>query len=473
MAAKVNFNYTSKIIEVTQTPELEVDSGESSATGQWVVDIDVKIDIYSDGKEDWLSDPTLNKFNFPVRAIGGQELPGEKKLGTTFFLDYGWRIRPYEGNHVLRVNGNLYTEEGDSPFVQTIGSYNVMVINTVSSLVDSTVQQLAEIEFASFSGGVTVDVINGYPGTEYGDKPVGTTIYPSNNMTDALSIAVSRGLTTFYIIGDITLDSGTDFLEMNFVGESPTKSTITIDADADVENCEFYDAEIQGTLDGNNVLQNCMIGTLNYVNGFVRQCILTTGTITLGGSEEAHFLDCWSGVVGTATPTIDMGGSGQDLGLRNYNGGIQINNLTGSSKANVDLNAGHIILDSTVSSGEVVVRGVGQITDNSTGDASVNIDGLLNPDVITTRVWDEATADRQTPGTIGGDYYNLLQGFSWMNKIITNKKVLAKTGDVWELIIYDDDNVTPILRKDIKDKDGNNITDLEAGTLAQELKSDV
>lgn len=439
MAAKVNFDYTNKLIIVTEAPD----------SSGWV-EIDVKIDIYSDGKEDWRTDTDLNKFKFPVRGVGGDDLPGEKSLGSTFFLDYGWRIRPYEDDHVLSVNGNLYTTEGESPFTQTVGSYNVMVINTVSSLVDSTVQQLAEIEYASFNGGVTVDVVGGVAGTDY---PTGTSQEPSSNMTDALAIAASRGFTTFFIIGDITLDSGTDFDETIFVGESRTKSVITIDSDADVENCEFYDANVTGTLDGGNVLKNCAIADINYVNGYIEQCVLLTGTVTLGGSEEAHFLDCWSGVVGTATPIIDMGGSGQGLGVRNYNGGIELRNKTGSDKVSIDLNSGQVVLDSTVTAGEIVVRGIGKLTDNSVG-ATVNDDNLLAPSVIADAVWNHTDA-------------------TFLLKVVKNKKSLEKTGSVWELIIYDDDDTTPILQKDLKDKDGNDITDLAAGVLAQELQTSV
>lgn len=58
-------------------------------------------------------------------------------------------------------------------------------------------------------------------------------------------------------------------------------------------------------------------------------------------------------------------------------------------------------------------------------------------------------------------------------KIIKNKKVLQKTGAIWQLIIYDDDGIAVILSKDIMDKSGNNITDLEAGMLAQELKTTI
>jgi len=66
-----------------------------------------------------------------------------------------------------------------------------------------------------------------------------------------------------------------------------------------------------------------------------------------------------------------------------------------------------------------------------------------------------------------------LTEIDYLLKIVKNKKELKKTGSVWSLVIYDDDDVTPILSKEIKDKDSNDITDLEAGTLAQELASSV
>jgi hypothetical protein len=306
------------------------------------------------------------------------------------------------------------------------------------------------IEYASFNGGVTVDIGSSYSGTLY---PIGTPQQPVNNISDALLIANTRGFTTLYITGNITLNSGTDFDEINFVGEAKTKTIITIDVDADVSNCEFYDAEIQGTLDGGNVLKNCLIGTISYVNGYIEQCVLKSGTITLGGSAEAHFLDCWTGVIGGATPIIDMGGSGQGLGMRNYNGDIVIKNKSGSEKISLDLNSGVITLDSTVTNGEIDIRGIGHLNDNSVG-ATIESHDLLCIHTISDGVWEHSTAE-------------------FMLKVIKNKKSLVKSGSVWKLIVYDDDNITPLLNKDLKDSTGNNITDLAAGTMAQELKTSV
>lgn len=62
---------------------------------------------------------------------------------------------------------------------------------------------------------------------------------------------------------------------------------------------------------------------------------------------------------------------------------------------------------------------------------------------------------------------------TFLLKVIKNRKTLEKSGSEWQLIVYDDDTTTPILNKAMKDKDGNNITDLDAGTLAIELATSV
>ena len=154
MAAKVTFDPVTKIISVTQTPVLE--------GAEYVVDLDVKVDLYSDGKEDWIADSSLRKLKFPISAIGGDALPGGKFLGSTFFLDSEWKIRPYEATHRLRVNGNLYSPDGTSPFVVTLGAYNVFLEQSLSQLTEGletgggsglTAQQVRDAMLLSATGG--------------------------------------------------------------------------------------------------------------------------------------------------------------------------------------------------------------------------------------------------------------------------------------------------------------------------------
>ncbi|RLI53413.1 MAG: hypothetical protein DRP09_15815, partial [Candidatus Thorarchaeota archaeon] len=296
----------------------------------------------------------------------------------------------------------------------------------------------AQIEFSSFNGGVSVDTSSTHSGTVF---PVGTAQRPVNNMSDALMIAQNRGLTTFYIYGDITLDNSLDLSTFNFVGESMNKSEVTVDSNANVTDCEFYECTLKGTLDGDCKVKNCRILDVNYISGYIELCVIA-GVITLGGGAQAYFMDCWAGTNSGNPPEIDLGGSGQTLVMQNFNGYIKWKNKTGTEQANASLNAGWIELDSTITDGTINIIGVGHVDDNS----SANVD---------------------TSRLVKGEDTNLT------TSILKNKREIKKIGSVWNLIVYDSNGTTPILQKELKDKDGLDITDLQAGALAQEASSSV
>ena len=117
--AKVIFDWPNKLIVINT----------------WITDIDVKVDIYSDWKE-WFIISDNSKYLPAIRAVWWDPLPWSKALWITYFLMNWWKIRPYEWNHTLNINGNLYTESWDSPYVSTLWNYNVMLISSVSSLVE-------------------------------------------------------------------------------------------------------------------------------------------------------------------------------------------------------------------------------------------------------------------------------------------------------------------------------------------------
>jgi len=129
MGAKATFDAISKTITLIQAP---VNNQVSLSTA---------IDLYSDAKEDWKTDSILNKFTFPIRVIGGDDLGGGLKAGSYFFLlnDLGWRIKPYEGDHELTIDGNLYANDPTAPiFKSTTGAFTVAVRLNTSSLTQQT-----------------------------------------------------------------------------------------------------------------------------------------------------------------------------------------------------------------------------------------------------------------------------------------------------------------------------------------------
>ena len=74
MTAKITFDAGNKII---------VPTGPPSSDG--IIALDAQVDLYSDGKEEWLVDSSLAKMKFPIEPIGGRVVaPG--KLGTTYLL---------------------------------------------------------------------------------------------------------------------------------------------------------------------------------------------------------------------------------------------------------------------------------------------------------------------------------------------------------------------------------------------------
>lgn len=290
-----------------------------------------------------------------------------------FIIGDKYKIWPVVQTEV--AGGNIVAVDGyGDPIDAILPTAGTQVVRTSSS--SATLQELGAIQYSSFNGGVTVDLTGSSSGINF---PVGTPQLPVDNFEDALAIAAARGFITLYIKGNATIDNGLNFSGKRFVGEGQTASLFTIDSAANVINCTFNNATITGTLDGGASINDCQVVDLDFVDGFIISSVLI-GTIILSGNNPAHFLNCWSGV--TSVPIIDMSGSGSSLALRNYNGGIEIRNKDGYDAVSIDLNSGQILIDSTVTAGTIVVRGIGDLTDNSTGAAVVISDDLLRGETL-------------------------------------------------------------------------------------------
>lgn len=234
--------------------------------------------------------------------------------------------------------------------------------------------QMREIQFAAFSGplghGVYYDETNGYAGTLY---PKGSSLEASNDPHDAKTIAEGNGFRVWYIINDFTVpeyehDNVTPWELIGYTIMGSGKSTTVIDVPVlpTIERNTYMNAHVTGTLDGDNVLHDCLLTNLTYIKGYIESCVLSPGTITLGGSDTAHFLNCASGVPGVGTPTIDMGGSGQPLAMRDYDGGVKLINKTGPESVSIDLQSGQVRIDlTTVTNGTIVVRGDGKCVNDA------------------------------------------------------------------------------------------------------------
>ena len=101
-----------------------------------VTTLDVQADIYGNWKE-WMLVRENAKYSQALTAVGGDPITDTTAVGITYFLENGWRIKMWEGSHLLTVNGNIYTREpGEDPYVEPDGDYKVTISTVRSNLVD-------------------------------------------------------------------------------------------------------------------------------------------------------------------------------------------------------------------------------------------------------------------------------------------------------------------------------------------------
>lgn len=341
------------------------------------------------------------------------------------------------------AGGNLTAvDDVGDPLDPIFPSFGTQIVRTASS--SATLQELEAVQYASYQNAVWLDTGSGNSGVAY---PVGTREFPVNNLADAVAIASVKGLSVLQVLASITLDAGTVLDNFTIRGRSITTTQITMSAAASCIDCIFENCTIDGVLDGGATIDGCVVLDLTYVKGFIRNSLLQ-GTIQLSGGEMARILDCHSDVPGVTTPTIDCGGSGQAVSIRNYNGGIKLINKSGSESVSIDMNSGQIILDATVTAGTIVCRGVGKLTDNSVGATVVN--ELLYTPYIVDAVWDEDLTGHVVAAS-AAVILKLLRG------IEAGRWKIIDAVPYPQMIHFEEDGVTEIKRYDLKDKDGNPI----------------
>ena len=106
--------------------------------------VNVQDDIYGAWKQ-WMLLKNIENFRYlkPIDIVGGEPLPGDQALDSTFFLINGWKIKPYPGSYTLNIVGNVFDIDGGSIKADadtTEGIQNNIAINTQTSAVVRRIQ---------------------------------------------------------------------------------------------------------------------------------------------------------------------------------------------------------------------------------------------------------------------------------------------------------------------------------------------
>jgi parallel beta-helix repeat protein len=229
-----------------------------------------------------------------------------------------------------------------------------------ASASSATTANQAQLEHGTFGNVVTIEVggATAVSGTVY---PAGTPSSPSDNIADAHTILLARGLKRFKVLASMTLSTENFSEGVTFEGLSAILTTLTIDPATDVTNCIFERFTILGTLDNGNRLDHCIVNGVTSFDGVIENCALEIGGVTLGGSTNTLLVNCVSETDDVPVVTI---GTGSALSVRGYRGTLCLAGKTGTDDCSVDMDSGRVVLDVTNVAGEISLYGNAEITNN-------------------------------------------------------------------------------------------------------------
>lgn len=324
--------------------------------------LDVEVDLYSEWKR-WANQEINLKFLQAFRTFGGDQTIAGQFAPKYFFLTNGWRIVVDSGIDLL-VGTNLYTDELDSPFIVTNNS-TVSLNNSDAAVVDTGIAQSLD-----YGGVIHINTNIGSSGTTY---PAGTLAQPLNNISDAKVLADTFGIKEFHIFGSLTIDTD---LEGFIVFGGNLNDVVTIQ-NVSVDKTTFKQCLLQGTYTGEIAADNCILNSgLTGMNGYFQHCGFL-GSMNFSPNAQCVFNDCHSQIPGTSSPSLYMN-TGVQLSLRKYSGGLAIYNAGAGSTATLEFLVGNCRLLSGNTGGQIVIRGLATLTDESSG-TEVLIDGLITP----------------------------------------------------------------------------------------------
>jgi hypothetical protein len=262
-------------------------------------------------------------------------------------------------------------------------------INVASGIVEANVQEWLDTIVPTPNVAGRPVVSGGYEGgavwintlisnTNTTDHVDGTIENPVSTVAAATTIAASLGLKKFNLMpgSSITLAQAYD----NYIFDA-CHATIALGGFS-VNNSVFIGAVITGNDDGSNASHTQYFDCV-FTNSALGQFVFTRcyfmGTITLAEAGSYFMHQCFSGVAGASTPTLDFGSglAASQVSMRDYSGGVEIEYMgAGGGTYNLSLEGqGQLVINANCSAtSNVMLRGDFDLTDNSGGTVTVDRD---------------------------------------------------------------------------------------------------
>jgi hypothetical protein len=340
-------------------------------------------DLYSRWK-DWVSESDNSKYYDAFRTFGGDPTIQGQFAPSYYFLVNDWKIFVPSGNSIS-FEVNLYSDGGDSPFIVDQGA-SVTNRNSDAVIVDQGVT-----ETLNYDGVVTIDTTNGLPGTTY---PKGTAAVPVNNLTDAITIANERNIRELHIYGEVIFDQDLNDFEVRGGNLSDRIIAQGVNLSGTTFRQLFLGGSFIGPVAGDNVILDDGVSN---VSGFFQRTGFR-GSISLAEGSESNFVDCFSLVPGSASPSLFLGND-MSVSIRRYSGGMAIYDCRTGTTMTIEYTGGNCRILSGNTGGYLEVRGITKLTDQSSGTQVVT-NGVVGP-----LIWNTPISGTTAEGTAGYELY--------------------------------------------------------------------
>jgi len=255
----------------------------------------------------------------------------------------------------------------DAAFATGVDS---VILSVTGAGFDISPKEIELVAAKGYDGGaVWVDSTANNTNTVSGVDGIATN--PVSTIAAARTIADALGLRIFKLVPDCSITLAQAFDGYTFDGYGAVVAL----GDQSINGSVFIGVKINGNDDASNPTRVRYIGCDidgSTLGQFIACDCRLTGTITLA-QTGTYFLDqCYSGVAGVTTPTIDFGVLGvTNLNMRHYSGGIEIENIGNTGADQMSLEGhGQLILNANCdpsNSPVIAIRGHFTITDNVSG----------------------------------------------------------------------------------------------------------
>ena len=228
---------------------------------------------------------------------------------------------------------------------------------TVSEIAEAVYYKMRDTVYQS---GIWIDTISGCSGTDVGIHGLPTN--PVDTIADAITIANKLKVKRFYFKPDSSVIFTQAFENWRFIGKGEIDLNGQNIADSVFELAE----NISGSSVGHDTnFYDCTISTASLEECTFKDCLFT-GSVTLTSSGNYTAFSCADGLPGGLyAPTFIFSPSAA-LGLRDYHGGVEIDNMISDNSLKID-GQGRLVINTSCSGGDIVVRGNYTVTDNVVG----------------------------------------------------------------------------------------------------------